>query len=255
MEANTVANIYLNEANICAVLLDKGNSLYKEGGHFDQSAACAEIAGDSANFLRIESLRLLLWSRRYEGLEAKDDPELRAAKYAETVTKANELMGLSEYDKNRYINERISARNALILIPGQPIAKLCEEGLQELDGCTLTGNDKGNLQGGLYNSWGAALRLPDTVKAEELLLKGLEVTESFTTMKGNLYNNLSDCYKNYGKDKALSREKRSENLLKARECLESALTHYPKDEEKHIRGAKNKIKNLKEEIDKFNEEI
>lgn len=254
METNT-ANVYLDEANICAVLLHKGNKLYEAGGHFDQSATCAEIAAESSNVLKIAALRLLLWSRRYEGLEAKNNPELQAAKYAEAVARAYELMEFSKHDKNKYITERTSARNALVLIPGQPIEKLCEEGLQELENCTLTGNDKGNLQGGLYNSWGAALRLPDTTKAEELLLKGLEVTESFTTTKGNLYNNLSDCYKNYGKDTSLARKKRMEYFLMAKNCLESALKHYPKNEGKHIEGANKKIKNLEKEMEKFNEEV
>jgi uncharacterized protein Yka (UPF0111/DUF47 family) len=53
----------------------------------------------------------------------------------------------------------------------------------------------------------------------------------------------------------LSRDKRLENFLKARRCLESALTHYPKSEVKHVGGANKKIKNLEEEIDKFSKEI
>jgi tetratricopeptide (TPR) repeat protein len=199
-------------------------------------------------------LRIILWSRRYEGLEAKDNPELRTEKYTEAVVKATELLRLSEYDKNKYIEARISTRNALILIPGQPIEKLCEEGLRELDVCTLKGYEKGNLQGGLYNSWGAMLRLPDTAKAIKLLMTGLEVTESFTTTKGNLLNNLSDCYKNYAKDKSSSREEREENFFKALECLNSALEHYPKNEKRHIKGVNRKIKELEEEKEKFQQE-
>jgi len=154
--------------------------------------------------------------------------------------------------------QRASMRAALALMHSNSQDKeaVCKEGIEEIEKSTIKRIYKGIANAPLYNSWGIVYRMSNPIFAMSLYWKGIKGAQDKTTDKANLYNNLSDAYKNLAMKEGLSIVNRERYFKKVFRFLELALENYPEEEEKHIKGAHKKLEDIrkkKEEFDKTRE--
>lgn len=224
----------------------------------DTAEFSSRRAANKTDNMKIFALGRLAWTLRYKGLRADQEKNssLKKTYYDEAIGLAEEVIFLSRFDVSHYILQRASMRAALALMydSNEKKEEACKDGLEEIASSTLKNPYRGNAEGPLYNSWGIIYRMINPLFAIKLYWKGIRGAQDGTTTKANLYNNLSDAYKNLAMKESLSIAKRERYFAKTYKYLKLALDNYPLEEGKHIKGVQRKIDDIKIKKEQFDKE-
>lgn len=229
-------------------LMKEADELYANGEWLKAikpASMAKEVAKTIGNNEYIaEALNRRGWSTRYVGFKSKIPNEINEL-YKDAYRDWQGVLS-----KSTNLKTRISAIKGLILLPGENVNQLCDQGMLEIKNDQ---QEKENLKAELINSKAIELRKTDPLVAFNMFTQAYETVQHRTVIAGHLLQNAGTCWLMLLKDEK-DLYNRKHFAQRAILCLEKALEEYPNDQTEHRKSTQNKLDNTRKDLEKFAKE-